>query len=161
MLHEKLEPLSVAAVPLQVALATPESASEREPDTNSEDDETMLPSVGEAIDKSGELLSILTTIFVVAELPALSVTVPVIICPKPSLEIVSAAGQLAMGKVPCVQVNVTTTLELFQTPVGAGETVAEIDGATITVKLTPLLARPAAITTIFPVVAPEGTFAMI
>ena len=79
MLQEKLEPPSVPAAPLHVTLDAPESASEIEPETASEEDDVTVPSAGEVIVKVGEVLSMLSVTLVVAEFPAASVTVPVTI----------------------------------------------------------------------------------
>ena len=64
---------------------------------------------------------------------------------------------------PAVQVNVTVTLELFQPlELGAGDAAAVIFGgpAVVTVKFAPLLATPATVTRMLPVVAPFGTGTM-
>ncbi|MBS0537044.1 MAG: hypothetical protein JSR72_23545 [Proteobacteria bacterium] len=58
--------------------------------------------------------------------------------------------------------NETRTGELFQPAAfGVGEAEAEIVGGATTVKFTPLLVAPFAVTTTFPVVAPTGTLAIM
>ena len=68
-----------------------------------------------------------------------------------------------IAALPAIHVNATVTLELFHPAVlGAGDTEAEIERGTTTVKGTPLLITPAAvITTTLPVRAAAGTDAVI
>ena len=158
MLHEKLPPLSVARAPLHVTDEAPESVSEIVPDAVNADELSTSPSDGDPTLNAGGVLSIFRVTLVVAEFPPVSVTVPLMICPVPSVEIVCVPGQVATDRPPALHVNVTVTLVLFQ-PAGlaAGETEAVIVGGGMTAKLIALLASPCTVTTTFPVVAPLGT----
>src|ERR1700739_1997418 len=80
----------------------------------------------------GGVVAMLKVVCAVAEFPAASRTVPVMTWFAPSVLIVCACGQLKIGAVPTVQVNVTVTLELFQPfEFGAGEAAAVIIGAVL------------------------------
>src|SRR5258708_7769860 len=62
----------------------------------------------------GGVNAIFSSTFAVAEFPATSATVPVTIWFAPSVLTVWGCGQLAIGAVVAVQLNVTVTAELFQ-----------------------------------------------
>ncbi len=75
-MQEKVPPVRLAALPLQLTLATPEVASDRLPVTVTEALEKEVPSAGEITVIIGEVLSILRVALALALLPDASVTVP-------------------------------------------------------------------------------------
>ena len=97
--------------------------------------EKDAPSTGEVTDKDGVVLSKLIVTLAVAVSPAVSVAVPLITCPAPSVETVCGLGQLAMLSPPAVHVNVTVAF-MFVQPLAfaAGDAKAEIVGGETTVK---------------------------
>src|SRR5256885_15935394 len=76
MLHETLPFESPAAVPLQVAEATPDRESDSVPVIVIGLLDTVLPSTGELMTNVGGVLSILSVTLVVAGSPFASVAVP-------------------------------------------------------------------------------------
>jgi hypothetical protein len=61
----------------------------------------------------GGTLAMFSVTLAVFVFPAASVTVPVTICPAPSVLMVCGAGQLVIEEVEAVQVKLTVTLVLF------------------------------------------------
>ena len=77
----------------------------------------------------GGLVPIFSVMLAVAEFPAMSVAVPEIVWPAPSVLMVCGAGQVAIGAVVLVHTKLTVTLELFHPLAsGPGEAVATILG---------------------------------
>jgi hypothetical protein len=121
----------VAAAPLHVTDATPESASETLPDTEAGVEVNVAPLAGDAMVTTGGVRSIFNVTVAVAVSPAASVTVPVIVWLAPAVLTIWDAGQLAIGADPGVQVKLTVTEVSFQPlAFGAGVAVARIVGAT-------------------------------
>src|SRR5438093_12741883 len=91
----KLEPLKVAALPLQVTRVTPERASVTGPVRVVGEVKRMLPSAGEVSVNTGGVLSILIPFAATGALtlPALSVQVPEAACLTPSLVRLSSGEQ--------------------------------------------------------------------
>jgi len=77
MLQEKLLPVNVTGIPLQVKLETCDNPSERLPVALTVEVEMVAPSVGEVTVRSGGVSSILRITVVLALFPDESVTVPV------------------------------------------------------------------------------------
>jgi len=77
MLQEKLLPVNVTGIPLQVKLETYDNPSERLPVALTVEVEMVAPSVGEVTVRSGGVSSILRVTVVLALFPDESVTVPV------------------------------------------------------------------------------------
>jgi hypothetical protein len=76
MLQEKLPLDNGAALPLHVTEEGPDRGSEAVPATTCAEDETVEPSVGEEITRTGRVLSILRSTVLVAVVPSVSVAVP-------------------------------------------------------------------------------------
>jgi hypothetical protein len=121
--------LIVAGMPLQITEETPERLSETEPLTITVAALTVDPSTGEAMVRSGGVLSMFKVIVVLATFPALSEVDPDTTWFIPSSLTVSAAGQEAIPERLSIQVKVTRAEELFQPlALGDGEALAAITG---------------------------------
>src|SRR5262245_61502620 len=91
---------------------------------------------------TGAVLSRLTTAVALAEFPALSVAVPLMDWPAPSVDTITGEGHVAMPAPLSVQVNVTVTLVLFQPAVfGDGAAVAVITGGALSTPFTRMTRR--------------------
>src|ERR1700749_2134418 len=87
---------SVAAAPLQVTLARPESASDAVPLTLAGVLKRFAPSAGDVTLRSGGVLSSFALTEAVAESPALLTAVPLMTCPSVSALTTTGAGQTSM-----------------------------------------------------------------
>src|SRR5262249_35708448 len=103
-----------AFTPLQRTCETPERTSLAVPVTVSDAVDCCELFAGEAIVRSGAVLSILTLSNSVWELPATSVAVPLAVRVPPSLVSVTGLLTLATPESPSVALKVTVTSELFQ-----------------------------------------------
>jgi hypothetical protein len=77
MLQEKFAPPRLAGTPLHVTAETPDKASLTVPASATPAAEKVVPSAGEVTFRTGGVLSMLRVTLAVAEVPAVSVTVPV------------------------------------------------------------------------------------
>lgn len=117
--QEKLEAEREAGLPLQRTVAIPLRASEAVPVTLTGELLTDEPLAGDVIATVGADLSRLIVKLAVAELPARSVAVPLMIWLGASVLTVIGAGQVATPDSLSEQVKVTVTSLLFH-PAGLG-----------------------------------------
>ena len=82
----QLKPSAGTVVPLQVADATPDKASDAAPLSATGDVVSAAPATGVAMVTVGGVVSIFNVSVLVAVFPARSVTVPTICCPAPWVE---------------------------------------------------------------------------
>jgi hypothetical protein len=130
--QEKVEPLTAAGAPLQDTPPTPDKASLMVPETETDGVLTDAPLVGLVILTVGGVRSKFTVALVVAVFEAVSLAVPVITWPAPSVLTVAGEEQLEIGAPPGRQLNVTVTVELFHPLLaGDGEAEAEMPGSAI------------------------------
>jgi hypothetical protein len=112
-LHTKLETEIVAAVPLHVTPASPETLSLAVPFTPIAPAARAIvaPLLGEDTVRLGGVSSRFTVADVCALSPAASVTVPGTFWPTTSFDTVTADGQFTIGDTEGVQVNFTVAAE--------------------------------------------------
>ena len=127
VVHVKLEPEVVAAVPLHLTEATPDRLSLSLPLIPVDGVPKVIidPLIGDKTASSGGVLSKLIVADALAVLPAKSVAVPVTTCCTPSLATVCGAGQIATPETESLHRKVTVAVVLFQpAEFCAGDTVA-------------------------------------
>src|ERR1700685_2075506 len=110
MLQENVPPLKLAGIWSHVTADRPDNVSPTVPVTVADALDKTEPSVGEATEREGGVLSMLRVMFTVAISPLASVTVPLTTCPAPSDVMIDDAGQLVIAAVPAVHVKDTVTL---------------------------------------------------
>ncbi len=159
-----LQLVALAAVPLKVTVLVPCVAPKLVPVIVT--DVPIGPEVGDKLVIAGAVVTVKLTPLL-ARPPTVTTTFPVA-APKGTGATIFVAAQLVAVAavplkvtvlVPCVAPKL---VPVIVTDVPTGPEVGDklvIAGAVVTVKLTPLLARPPTVTTTLPVAAPEGTAA--